>query len=93
MLLLDLTQQDRYGKKFKLLLTDTDSSVSEIEANDMYNFFTKTKDMLDFSAYPESSKFYDIANKNVICKIEDQSKDIAIIQFGKLKPKAFVEED
>ena len=30
-------------KKIKLIFTDTDDLVYEIEANDVYNVFTKTK--------------------------------------------------
>lgn len=35
--------KDVYGKKIKLIFTDTDDLVYEIEANDVYNVFTKTK--------------------------------------------------
>ena len=47
----------RYGKKAELLFTDTDSSVYEIETNDLYEDFYRNKDMFDFSEYQNIQSF------------------------------------
>ena len=44
----------RYPNKIKLLFTDTDSLVYEIETEDLYNDLQEDKDLYDFSDY---SKF------------------------------------
>ena len=36
--------------------------------------FFKHKNLFDFSNYPEDSKFFDQANKNVIGKMKDESE-------------------
>ena len=59
----------------KLLLTDTDSLVYEIETQDLY------KDLFDFSDYPRGSKFLDPANNNVILKIKDKSDGKTIVNL------------
>ena len=43
----------------ELLLTDTDSLISEIKSEDVYGEFFKHKHLFDFSNYPEDSKFFD----------------------------------
>ena len=42
--------------------------IYEIERNYVYRDFKKNKDKVDFSEYPESSKFYDETNEKVIGK-------------------------
>ena len=59
----------------KLLLTDTDSLVYEIETQDLY------KDLFDFSDYPRDSKFLDPSNNNVILKIKDKSDGKTIVNL------------
>lgn len=60
-----------YGKKAKLLFTDTDSLCYEIETNDVYKDFWKHKNRFDFSDYPEESPYHDKTNKKVIGKMKD----------------------
>ena len=48
--------QQRYGAKVKLLMTDTDSLVVEIETEDVYEDMGKMKEYYDFSEYPETHK-------------------------------------
>ena len=47
----------------KLLFTDTDGLVYEIETNDVYEDFYEDKDLFDFSDYPKDSNFFDPVNK------------------------------
>ena len=56
----------------KLLFTDTDSLVYEIKEKDVYKRFNLNKDLFDFSDYPLHSKFFDLANKKVIGKMNDE---------------------
>ena len=78
----------------KLLLTDTDSLVYEIECNsietnDVYEDFYKDKDLFGFSDYPQDSEFFDLANKKVIGKMKDEFQGKIISGFVGLKSKMY----
>ena len=45
-----------------MLLTDTDSFIYKIEAENVYENFYKDKTLFDFSNYPKYSKYYKYAN-------------------------------
>ena len=87
--------KDKYGKKAKLLFTDTDSLTYEIEADDVYQDFWKDKELFDNSDYPESSQFFDNGNKKVIGKFKDESPKIPIVEFVGLRSKmySYVKDD
>ena len=82
---LDLSKYLMYGyhqkyikRKFdaKLLFTDTDILVCEIKTEkDVYEDFYTDKDLFDFSNYSKDSMFYDLTNKNEICKIKYEPKE------------------
>ena len=55
-----------YGRKARLLFTDTDSLTYEIETEDAYQNFWNDKDKFDNSDYPENSPYDDTSNKKVI---------------------------
>ena len=78
-----------YGKKAKLLFTDTDSLTYEIEAKDVYKDFFKDKDKFDNSDYPEYSPFLDKRNKKVIGKFKDEAAGIPITEFVGLRSKMY----
>ena len=60
----------------KLLFTDTDILVCEIKTEkDVYEDFYTDKDLFDFSNYSKDSMFYDLTNKNEICKIKYEPKE------------------
>ena len=71
----------------KLLFTDTDSLISEIKSEDVYEKFFNYKYFFDFSNYPKDSKFFDLTNKKVIGKMKDESEGKAIDEFVRLKSK------
>ena len=71
----------------KLMLTDTDSLVYEINTEDVYEDFYLDKDLFDFSVYPLHSKFFDTVNKKAICKMKDEFKGVIISEFAGLKSK------
>ena len=64
-----------FKKKFdvRLLLTDTDSLLYEVKGeDDVYEKIYLDKDLIDFSNYPSSSKFYDVTNKEFVFKTKDE---------------------
>lgn len=62
-----------YGAdKVKLILTDTDSLVYQIETEDLYADMRKKSHLYDFSNYPKFHKNYNSCNKAVIGKFKDE---------------------
>ena len=57
---------NQYGNNSRLLFTDTDSLTYEIKNEDVYEDFSKDKEMFDFSNYSTKSKYYDDSNKLVV---------------------------
>ena len=56
----------KYGNKSRLLTTDTYSLMYEIKTEDVYEEFSKDKEMFSFSNYSGKSKYYDNTNKLVV---------------------------
>ena len=56
-----------------MLLTDTDSLMCKIEAENVYEDFSKSKELFDFSDDPKDSKYYNNANTLVVGKIKDET--------------------
>ena len=79
--------KNKYDIKSKLLFTDTGSLIYEIKTDDIYEDFSRDKEMFDFSNNSTKSKYYDDSNKLVIGKIKDQTGSVAIKEFVGLKPK------
>ena len=69
----------------KLLFTDTESLVYEIETDDVYEDFYEDKNLFDFSDYLRDSKFFDLANKKVIGKMKDEFRRKIISEYVVLK--------
>ena len=76
-------------KKFdaELLFTDTDSLTYDIKSENVYEDFSKWKDLFDFTNYPKDAKFFDEANKKVIGKMKDEFSGVIVIEFVGLKSK------
>ena len=68
--------KNKYGNNSRLLFTDTDndSLMYEIKIDDVYEDFSKDKEMFDFSGYSVNSKYYDDSNELVVGKMKDQIK-------------------
>ena len=62
------TLKQKYIKSAKLLYTDKDSLVYEIETSDGYEYFYKIMNLFDFSDYPEDSKFLILSIKKKLVK-------------------------
>jgi hypothetical protein len=83
------TIKSKYGSKAKLLYTDTDSLIYEIETEDVYQDMFDDKQVYDFSDYPEDSKFYDVTNKKVVGKFKDETAGVPITEFVGLRSKMY----
>ena len=79
----------KYGKKAKLLFTDTDSLCYHIETEDVYSDFFGDRELFDNSDYPSDSKFYFSENKKVIGKFKDETAGVPIREFIGLKSKMY----
>ena len=76
-------------KKSKLLFTDTDSLMYEIETAVVCKDFSSNKVMFDFNNYSTKSKHCDNSDKLVIVKLKDETGGVAIEKFVGLKPKMY----
>ena len=64
----------KYGSSAKLLFTDTNSLVYEVERDDVYNNLNENRSLFDFIDYPKELQSYDPVNKKVIGKLKDEVK-------------------
>ena len=69
--------KNKYSNNSRLLFTDTDSLMYEIQAEDGYEDFRNDKEIIDFSNYSTKSKYYDNSNKLMVCKMKDETADVA----------------
>ena len=76
-------------KSAKLLFTDTDSLVYEINGDNVYEQCFKDKNLFGFSGYPKDSVYYDISNKKVLGKMKDEFNGTKISEFIGLKSKIY----
>ena len=72
-----------------MLFTDTDSLTYKIKSEDFYEEFVKRNYLFDFSKYPENSKLFDRANKQVTGKMKDVSEGKITDEFVGLKSKMY----
>ena len=79
--------RNKYGNDSRLLFTDTGSLMYEIKTEDVYEDFSNDKEMFDFSNYSTKSKYYDNSNKLLVGEMKDETADVVIEEFFKLKPK------
>ena len=70
--------KNKNGNKSRLLLINTDILVYEIETENVNEYFSKNKQMFDFSNYFSKSKFYNDSNALVIDKMKDKIGDVAL---------------
>ena len=73
----------------KLLFTDTDKLVYEINSKDVYEQCFKDRKLFDYSGYPIDSKYYDSTNKKVLGKMKDKFNEVKIVEFVGLKSKMY----
>ena len=79
----------KYNDKIKLIYTDTDSFVIEINTDDIYKDMFENKDLYDFPEYPTDHPNYSLTNKKVLGKFIDELNSKLIAEFCALKPKMY----
>ena len=62
----------------------------EIKTEDVYEDFSRAKEMFDFNNYSAKPKYYDDSKKLVVGKMEDEKAGVAIEEFVGLKPKMYL---
>ena len=77
--------KNEYINNSRLLFTDADNLMYEIY-EDVYEDFSKHKEMFDFSNYSTGSKYYDDSNKLVFGKKKNKTDSVAFKEFLGLKP-------
>ena len=73
----------------KLLFTDTDSLVYEINSEGTYEQCFKDSRLFDFSGYPKDSVYYNISNKKVVGKMKDELNGTKKSEFVGLNSKMY----
>ena len=63
--------KNKRDNKSKLLFTENDSLMYEIKSVDVFEDFSSSKEMSDFSNYSTKTKHYDDSNKLVIRKMKE----------------------
>jgi len=79
----------KYGDKIKLMMTDTDSFVYQIETEDFYKDMYDNKEHYDMSEYDEGYQYYDETNKKVVGKLKDEKAKTIINEFVGVRPKCY----
>ena len=81
----------KYGKKAKLLFTDTDSLCYEIQTKNVYEDVYNDKDLFALSEinYPRFEKYKDNINKKVIGKFKLEHANDLIDEFIGLRSKMY----
>ena len=77
----------KYGDKIKLIYTDTDSFVIEVETDDIYK--DMFENIYDFSEYPTDHPNYNIDNKKVLGKFKDELNGKIMTECCASKPKIY----
>ena len=84
--------KQKYGDKVKLLLTDTDSTMYEIQTEDFYkDISVDVKHRFDTSNYPPDhpSSIPSGFNKKVLCMFKDEAGGEVIDEFVGLRAKLY----
>ena len=79
----------RYKDKIKLLFTDTDSLLIEVETEDVYKDMQEQKEYYDCSEYPKDHFLYNTDNQAVVGKFKDEEKGEIITEFVGLRSKLY----
>lgn len=83
------TIKNKYNDKAKLLMTDTDSLVYEIETEDVYKDFEPIKDKFDTANFPKDHPLYNIENDKKIGKFKFETGFNQIKEFVGLRAKMY----
>ena len=84
--------KEKYSDKIKLIYTDTDSFVIEVEINDIYKDMYEDRHLYDFSEYPTNHPNFNLTNKKVYGTYKDDLNGKIITEFTADKPKMYSHE-
>ena len=73
--------KNKYDNNSRLLFIDTGSLTYEIITKDVYEDFSKDKEMFGFSNHSTNSKYYDDSNELVVGKMKDETSVVAVKEF------------
>ena len=79
----------KYSNNTRLLFSGTDSLMYEIKTEDVYEDFSREKEMFDFLNYSAKSKYYDDSNKLMVVRMKDETGGLAIEKCFGLEPKMY----
>ena len=79
--------KEKYSDKIKLIYTDTDSFVIEVEIDDIYKDMYEDRHLYDFSEYPTNHPNFNLTNKKVYGIYKDDLNGKIITEFTADKPK------
>ena len=79
----------RYGRRAKLLFTDTDSLCYDLQTDDWYDDILRDKTYYDTSDYPTDHPCYSLVNKKVLGKFKDECNGVQPLQFVGLRAKMY----
>ena len=71
------------------MFTDADSLMYEIKTEDVYEGFSKNKEMFDLNNIWIKSKYYNYSNRLVVGKMKDETGGVAIKRFVRLKSEVY----
>lgn len=75
------------GERSQHLFIDTDSLTCAIKRLNIYDNFYNVKHKFDFSGYDCDSPYFDLENKKVISKMEDELNEQVVKEFASLCAK------
>ena len=82
----------KYGNNARLLFTDTDSLMYEVETDDFYKDMVENAELFDMSNFEQSNKYYKPEfqdNKAVVGLMKDEAAGNPIVEFCGLRPKMY----
>lgn len=90
-----LSLKEQYGDRVRMLYTDTDSLILEMQTKDLYGDMSVTPevfDLYDTSNFPPDHPIFSNANKKVVGKFKDELGGRAIYEFVGLRSKMYAYE-
>jgi hypothetical protein len=82
----------RFGNRLRLLATDTDSFILEIQSEDLNVELLQIRHHLDLSNYPKDHPLYDPLNNKVPGKFKNEHPDVTLTKFVGLRAKCYALE-
>ena len=82
----------KYGNKARLLFTDTDSLMYEVETEDFYQDMVDNAELFDMSNFEVTNPYYKPEfqdNKAVVGLMKDEAAGFPIVEFVGLRPKMY----